>query len=82
MIIFKDKLKLNSIQTSHITHNNNDQDMKVSLYGLKSEIELKILSFDQQTFLKFRSIFNEHKDNNKKNNFILLDMYYGEEWNI
>jgi hypothetical protein len=82
MIIFKDKFILNSIQTSHVTQNNNNQDMKISLYGLSSEIELKILSFDQQTFLNFRSIFNEHKDTNKKNNRILLNMYYGEEWNI
>ena len=82
MIIFKDKLILNSIRTSHITQNNNNQDMRISLYGLTSEIELKILKFDQQTFLNFRSIFDEHKDFNKKKNFILLDMYYGEEWNI
>ena len=82
MIVFKDKLILHSIQTSSVNVNIHDQDMKVNLYGLKSEIELKILGFDQQVFLNFRKIFNEHKDLNKKQNHIFLDMYYGEEWNI
>jgi hypothetical protein len=82
MIIFKDKLKINSIFMSSISMLPHDQDMTLSLYGHHSELELKIRSFNQKDFLEFRKIFNEHKDLNKKPNHILLQMYYGEEWNI
>ena len=81
MIIFKDKLQLHSIETNEITR---EQNGVISLVGLNSEIQLKINNFDQKLFLNFKNIFNEHKDINinKKKNLILLDMYYGEEWNI
>jgi hypothetical protein len=83
MIIFKDKLILHSIHTSPIISGvQYEQDMTLSLYGLQSELELKIKNFDQKFFLNFRNIFNEQKSLNKKQNHIFLDMYYGEEWNI
>lgn len=84
MIIFKDKLLLHSISTSPIGHNplNDEREMSLGLHGFKSHINLKMNNFTDENFLHFRNVFNEHKDFNKKQNRILLHLYYGEEWNI